>query len=113
MAAGESGSGEGKNEGAEKGGVKTSPEHPKSMLIAATGGDPGGKFVLKNGKLLLGVAVHGEPHPQSPFGGGRFELCDWKDVAEGIWKGKTDVVFLDGRVTPAFGGPFVVDEPKT
>ena len=113
MTAGESGSGKGKNEGAEKGGVKTSPEHPKSMLIAATGGDPGGKFVLKNGKLLLGVAVHGEPHPQSPFGGGRFELGDWEDVAVWIWKGKTDVVFLDGRVAPAFGGPFVVDKPKT
>ena len=93
--------------------MKTAPEHPKAVLIAAAGSDPGGEFVLKNGKLLRGVAVHGEPHAQRAFGGGWFELGDGKDVAEGIWEGKADVVFLDGRVTPALGGPFVVDEPKS
>ena len=72
MSASESGSGEGENEGAEKGGVETAPKHSKAVRIAVAGSDPSGEFVLKDGKLLCRVAVHGEPHSQGTFGGGWF-----------------------------------------
>ena len=72
MSASESGSGEGENEGTEKGGVEAAPKHSEAVRIAVAGSDPSGEFVLEDGTLLGPVAVYEEPHSQCSFGGGWF-----------------------------------------
>ena len=108
----ESSGGEGEDERAEEGGVKTSPEHSEAIWVAAAGGDSQCNFVLEDSELLGGVSVHGEPHTKGFFGGGGLKLGDWKEVAGGVGEDKANVVLLYGRVPPSFGGPGVVNEPK-